>query len=148
MQHVETIAIDRPVADVWTLVGDPSNWSRWMPDLTDVKLDGEVRTGARLSYTWRGKKRDTTITRFIQGQEIAVRGEEPTYDFTESITVRGMGTMTNVSLSMGFEAKVWWGTALTPFLIAVKKVGMGRPMRKSLNALSREAEAAKRQVAA
>ena len=72
MQHTETIAIDRPLAVVWELVGDPSNWARWMPGITDVVLDGELETGASLRYKWRGKQRNASITAYVRNQEIAM----------------------------------------------------------------------------
>lgn len=148
MQHVETIAINRPVGVVWELTGNPANWQRWEPGVTDVQLDGDLAQGAGITYKWRGKQQTGTVTRYIRNQEIAIRVEQQNYTFLEAITMRGIGSMTNVTMSMGFAPKVWWATALSPLLFLVKKLAMGMPMRKSLKALQREAEKAQAPVAA
>ncbi len=148
MQHSETIAIDTPVSSVWNLVGNPANWSRWMDGLTDLRVEGDLAPGSPVSYNWRGKPRRSTITRYVHDQEIALKGEEPNYSYSESITVRGMGSTTNVSMEMSIESSAWWAMPLAPVAFAFKKLFLGMPMRKSLKALKSEAEGVQLQQAA
>lgn len=147
MQYTETIAIDRPMAVVWELVGNPYNWSMWMEGVSDLQLEGDLAPGVVLNYTWRGKKRKATVTRFIDHQEIVIKGEEPNYTHSESIVIRGMGSMTNVSMAMVFEPKVWWATALTPVMLVLNRLNMGMPMQKNLKRLRAESEKQQKQVA-
>ena len=46
-QQTESVIIDRPPAEVWALVGDVRNWTKWLKDISDVELvSGELETGA------------------------------------------------------------------------------------------------------
>ncbi len=37
MQQTESITIDRPPVEVWALVGDVRNWTKWLKDISDVE---------------------------------------------------------------------------------------------------------------
>lgn len=141
MQHTETITINRPQSEVWPLVGDPAAWPKWDQAIEDVVVDGPVREGAKLSYKWRGRTVNATVSRYIRPQTLAIRSDDKGYEFDELISLRGLGNMTMVSITMGFKPAAWWGSTLAVLSWPAKKVTLGRPLRKELNALRAEVEA-------
>jgi uncharacterized membrane protein len=52
------IMIHAPVEKVWHILSDIENWSTWQPDITTVKLDGDLKAGT----TFRWKAQGLTIT--------------------------------------------------------------------------------------
>ncbi len=137
MQHAETIIIKRPGADVWALVGDPRTWETWVPGVTDVRLegDGAPSVGTGLSYGWRGKRQDTTVSAFEAGRLIGIAGSEKNYDFSETIALGETFGGTRVTVTMGFEPTVWWGSILAILMLPVKGRWPGMTLRKDLQAL-------------
>ena len=137
MQHSETMVINRSEAEVWALVGDPQTWETWIPGVTDVRIeDGSApAVGIGLSYTWRGKRQDTTIAVFETQRAIGVATSEKNYEFSETIVVRETLGGTGVTATMGFEPTVWWATFLAIFMLPIKGLLLGRPLRKELEAL-------------
>ena len=108
MQHSESIVIKRPEADVWTLVGNPQSWETWIPGVTEVRIEGggAPSVGTGLSYVWRGKRRDTTITAFETDRVIGVASSEKNYEFSETIEIRETPGATGVTVTIGFEPTV------------------------------------------
>lgn len=51
------IIIDAPIEKVWQIQSDIEAWPTWQPDITTVKLDGELKPGA----TFRWKAQGLTI---------------------------------------------------------------------------------------
>ena len=143
MQHAESIIIKRPQAAVWALVGDPHSWGEWIPGLTDVRLEGggAPSEGAGLSYTWRGKRQDTTVAAFEAERVIGVASSEKNYDFSETMTVRETFGGTEVTVTMEFKPTVWWVSVFAIFMLPIKGLMLGRPLRKMLGALRAAVEA-------
>ena len=110
MQHSETMVVSRTQAEVWALVGNPESWETWIPGVTDVRIegDGAPSVGIGLSYSWRGKRHDTTIAVFETQRAIGVASSEKNYDFSETIVVRETLGGTGITVTMGFEPTVWW----------------------------------------
>jgi uncharacterized membrane protein len=142
MQHTEAITINRPQSEVWSLVGDPTGWPEWLPDVADVEIEGPLEQGAALSYTWRTRRVRATVTHYVRGQSLRIHSTENNYEFDEAISLRGLGGMTVVSITMGFKPTVWWASALSVLLWPTKKLMLGRPLRKELNALRAAVEVA------
>ena len=143
MQHAESIIISRPQAAVWALVGNPQSWGDWVPDVTDVRLEGggAPSVGAALSYTWRGRRRDTKVTAFEAERVISITGSEKNYEFSETMAIRETFGGTGVTMTMGFKPTVWWASFLAIFMLPLKGLLLGRPMRKELQALRAAVEA-------
>ena len=143
MQHAESIIISRPQAAVWALVGNPQSWGDWVPGVTDVRLEGggAPSVGAALSYTWRERRRDTTVTAFEDEGVIGIAGSEKNYEFSETIRVREAFRGTAVTITMGFKPTVWWASFLAIFMLPIKGLLLGRPLRKELQALRAAVEA-------
>ncbi len=38
------VIVDRPVEDVWSVLGDPATIAGWFPGMADAQVDGTVRT--------------------------------------------------------------------------------------------------------
>lgn len=66
------VVIDRPRTHVWEFITDPSNASRWMPNLTSIEVitEGPLGVGSKYRETRRFKGRDNT-------SEIEVTAWEP-----------------------------------------------------------------------
>ncbi len=143
MQHSESIVIKRPEADVWTLVGNPQSWETWIPGVTEVRIEGSgaPSVGTGLSYAWRGKRRDMTVTAFETDRVIGVVSSEKNYEFSETIALRETFGGTAVTLTMGFEPTVWWASFLAILTLPIKGLLFGRPLRKELQALRTALEA-------
>ena len=143
MKHAESIIINRQKAAVWALVGDPRSWGDWLPGMTDVRLEGEgaPSVGAALSYGWRGKRQDTTVAAFEVERVIGVASSEKNYEFSETIALRDTFGGTQVTVTLGFEPTVWWGSFLAILMFPVKGLVLGRGLRKMLVALRATVEA-------
>ena len=109
MQHSETMVISRTQAEVWALVGNPQSWGTWLPGVTDVRIEGggAPSVGIGLSYSWRGKRQDTTIAVFETQRAIGVASSEKNYEFSETIVIRETLGGTGVTVTMGVEPTVW-----------------------------------------
>ena len=143
MQHVESIIINSPRAAVWALVGDPQSWGEWVPGVTDVRIEGggAPSEGTGLSYGWRGRRQDTTVAAFEAERVIGIASSEKNYEFSETMTLSETFGGTRVTIAMGFEPTVWWASFLAMFMLPVKGLALGRPMRKMLEALRAAVEA-------
>ena len=143
MQHVESIIINRPKAAVWALVSDPQSWGEWIPGLTDVGIEGggAPSEGTGLSYTWRGKRQDTTVAAFEAERVIGIARSEKYYEFSQAIALGDTFGGTSVTITMGFQPTVWWASILAIFMLPIKGLVIGRPLRKMLGALRAAVEA-------
>lgn len=47
------ILIHAPVEKVWQIQTDIENWSKWQPDITSTKLDGDLKAGT--TFRWKAK---------------------------------------------------------------------------------------------
>ena len=137
MQHAESIVIKRPEAEVWALVGNPQSWETWIPDVTEVRIEGggAPSVGTALSYTWRGKRQDTTVAAFETERVMGVASSQKNYEFSETIALRETFGGTEVTITVGFEPTVWWASFLAIFMPPIKGLMLGRPLRKELQAL-------------
>lgn len=136
MQQTESITIDRPPAEVWALVGDVRNWTKWLKDISDVELvSGELATGAEFSYKFRGRDVNATVDRYEEGRVIGIGAQEKKYDFAESLAVEPTDGGTRVTFTMGFDPTVWWVSALSILLVPFKGMMLGKPLRKELEEL-------------
>ena len=143
MQHSESIIINRPGPEVWALVGDPQSWETWIPDVTEVRIEGggAPSVGTGLSYARRGKRRDTTIAAFETDRVIEVASSEKNYEFTETIRLSDTFGGTQVTITKGFAPTVWWASVLAILVLPVKGLILGRPLMEELQALKAALEA-------
>ena len=137
MQHAETIIIKRPGAEVWALVGDPLTWERWIPGVTDVRLEGggTPSEGASLSYTRRGKRQEPTVAAFEAELVIGIRGSEKNYEFSQTMSLGETFGGTRATLTMEIAPTAWWVSILAILMLPVKGLMIGRPLRKTLEGL-------------
>ena len=140
MQATESLTIHRPQAEVWKLVGDPAQWSRWSKTFELVETHGPLRAGTRISYKYRGRPVEATIDPFIEGQVYGVRSVEKSYIFNESISLRSEGDSTVATFTMGFKPTALWARSLAVLIWPAKKLVLGRPLQKSLKSLRAVAE--------
>ena len=143
MQHSESLIINRPPAEVWALVGNPQSWGTWIPDVTEVRIegDGAPSVGTGLSYARRGKRRDTTVAEFEMGRVIGVASSEKSYEFSETIELRETVEGTEVTITMGFEPRAWVGVLAAVLMLPIKGLMLRRRLMKELQALRAAVEA-------
>ena len=66
--------IDRSPEEVWAYLTDFRNAKDWMTGIENLaaKGGGPLELGTRLSFTARGKERETRVTAFEPGRQIAL----------------------------------------------------------------------------
>jgi uncharacterized protein YndB with AHSA1/START domain len=142
LAHSESIEIAKPATIVWALVGDPEAWPRWAGDVADVQVHGDLAMGTAISYSYRGRRADVTISAYEHERLLEIAGSETSYEMRESVALKGINSGTHVSITMGFEPTVWWARIIAPLVSPLKSVLLGRELRRSLLALQRAAEGA------
>ena len=138
MQHSESITIQCPLGEVWAMAGDPHAWGKWIKGITDVKSEesGTLAAGKALSFAERGKARNMTVIEYEAGRIIRLGSTQKGYDFNETIALVESAGATEVTLTMGLEPTVWWASFLALFMQPINGLVIGRPLRKTLQALS------------
>jgi uncharacterized protein YndB with AHSA1/START domain len=64
--------IDAAPQTVWNTLTDFPRASRWMPGVTGMHLDGELRPGAVLHFTTRGRRRSSVVTEVADGRSLTL----------------------------------------------------------------------------
>ena len=143
MRHSESIIINRRPAAVWALVGNPQSWGTWIPDVTEVRIegDGAPSVGTGLSYGWRGKRQDRTVAAFETERVIGLASSEKRYEFSETIELREVVEGTEVTITMGFEPRAWAGLLAAIFMLPIKGLMLRGRLMKELRALRAAVEA-------
>lgn len=140
MEHAESIVVHRPATEVWALTGHPESWQRWIRDIEDVRVDGELSEGTVVSYRWRGRDVTATVRPYEPGVRMGIQSSEKNYDFHESIALRDVGGRTEVTFTMGFTPTAWWMKAAAVLLSPFKGLVLGRSLNQELRALRDAAE--------
>lgn len=143
MQHSETIFIQRPVADVWALVGSPSTWPDWLPGVQDANVEGGTpAVGARMTFSFRGNPQDTRMSVYEPERALGFTSSQSRYDFAESFTLEPQGDATTVTMTMSFQPTTWWMKAFSVLLVPIKGFALGSSLKKELRALKERLEGA------
>jgi hypothetical protein len=140
VEHSESIVVNRSLEDVWTLTGDPHAWATW-GEIRDVHvMGGAIAEGSAITYRWRGREIEATISPFIDRERMGIQNTQRSYEFHEWIALRDLGDRTEVTFTMGFEPTAWWASMLAPLLSPFKALVLGRPLKKELRSLRDAAE--------
>jgi uncharacterized protein YndB with AHSA1/START domain len=68
-----TAEIDRPAAEVWAVLTDWENGTKWMSGIDRMSIDGETAEGAKVTFHARGKDRASTISACEPGRSVTLR---------------------------------------------------------------------------
>lgn len=110
MRVQKSIYIERPAADVFWFLADPSNDRRWRSELLGIEFVGEVRQGVgthtrqRISYQGRIVEVSIEVSEFVPGERICYKGHGGVRAHG-CLAVRGEGDGSRVSVTGTAELK-------------------------------------------
>ena len=122
MKINERIHIDRPPADVWAVVSDPSTHTAWRPALVELGQvsEGPLQVGSRLreKIRWRGREIeiDDVVTALDPPRRLGVRGGWKPADFELDFLLAPENGGTLVSFDWSFLPKTFLMRLATPLL--------------------------------
>ena len=132
-----TVVIERPIGEVATYAGDPSNAPEWCERISSAEwqTDPPVRLGSRIRFTTRflGRTLDDVyeITEWTPGEQVAMRAVEGPFPMTTVYTWRPVGDrVTHMTLRNHGELN-----GITRLLSPVVARLMRRAMRGDLDQL-------------
>jgi len=111
MRITEHIQIDRPPADVWAVVSDPSTHTAWRPALVEFRQlsDGPLEVGSRIreKIRWRGREIeiDDVVTALDPPRRLALRGSWKAADFELDLVLEPAGEGTRVAFDWSFDPR-------------------------------------------
>jgi carbon monoxide dehydrogenase subunit G len=154
MQASATTDINRPIADVFAYVTDPTTMETWVEGVSDVRVgDDPTAVGARFesAYTYGGRTRRTEyeVTAFEPPTRYAMRGAGP-FPFASELTLADLGDgRTRVRNTIDASSDgLFTSVMFTVFRPVVRRL-MARRLREELAVLQSalEGEAAPEMVA-
>lgn len=140
IQHSESVRIAASSQEVWGLVGDPTRWDQWAGEVGDVRVHGELAVGCAITYTYRGRPVEVTLSAYEDERLLEIRATEKSYVMREAIALDDEDGSTCATITMGFRPTAWWGKLVAPLLVPFRGLVLGRGMRGSLRALRRATE--------
>jgi uncharacterized protein YndB with AHSA1/START domain len=85
-------------AMVWQTLTDFPDAPRWMPGTTDMRLDGELRDGAVLHFTARGRPRRSVVTEVTADRSLTLTSTQGPVTAAYAYTLAPAGTGTRIDL--------------------------------------------------
>ena len=92
-----TIVVDRPIDEVATFAGDPSNAPRWYRRISSAEwqTDPPISLGSRIAFRARFMGRDLDyvyeVTEYTPGEQVAMRTAEGPFPMATTYTWRPVG---------------------------------------------------------
>lgn len=79
---------------VWATLTDWSSASEWMPGVSDMRAGGDLAVGTELTFSSRGKARQSTVTALEPGRRLTMSSSVPGVlaDYTYALEPAGDGT--------------------------------------------------------
>ena len=114
--------IDRPPEEVWAYLTDFRNAKHWMTGIENLapKGRGPLEIGTRLSFTARGKERETRVTALEPGRQIALTSTQGGVTATYSYALAPDGDGTEVTLEAVCQATGAWRLLHPVIALAMK----------------------------
>jgi uncharacterized protein YndB with AHSA1/START domain len=122
MRVVEQVHIERPPADVWSVVADLDTHTAWRPALVEFRQvsEGPLGVGARIREVlrWRGREIviDDTVTVFDPPHRLGLRGGWKAADFEVDFRLDPVGGGTDVTMEWPLYPKSLLMKLAAPFL--------------------------------
>jgi uncharacterized membrane protein len=137
-----TIVIERPIDEVSSFAGDPSNAPRWYRRITSAEwqTDPPITLGSRIAFRARFLGRDLAytyeITEYTPGEQIAMRTAEGPFPMATTYTWRAIGSrVTHMTLRNHGEPR-----GFSKLAAPMMSIAMRRAMRQDLADLKRMLE--------
>jgi uncharacterized membrane protein len=134
-----TIVIERPIDEVSSFAGDPSNAPRWYRRITSAEwqTDPPIMLGSRIAFRARFLGRDLAytyeITEYTPGEQIAMRTAEGPFPMATTYTWRAIGSrVTHMTLRNHGEPR-----GFSKLAAPMMSIAMRRAMRQDLADLKR-----------
>jgi uncharacterized membrane protein len=103
------IIIHAPVEYVWQIQTDIENWSKWQPDITSTKLDGDLKAGTTFRWKAKGLNIVSTLHTVKLHRQIGWTGISPGMFAVHNWTFEARGEATLVTTE---ESLSGWLTRL------------------------------------
>jgi uncharacterized membrane protein len=139
-----TIVIERPIDEVSSFAGDPSNAPHWYRRITSAEwqTDPPIMLGSRIAFRARFLGRDLAytyeITEYTPGDQIAMRTAEGPFPMATTYTWRAIGgRVTHMTLRNHGEPR-----GFSKLAAPMMSIAMRRAMRQDLADLKRLLESA------
>ncbi len=129
MRVVETVRIDRPAEEVWSVIADLDTHTKWRPSVREFRKvsDGPLGVGSRIREVldWRGREIviDDVVTAFEPPQRLGIRGGWKAADFEVDFRLEPDGDGTNATMD--------WPLYPKSFLLKIAAPFMGGAMRRA-----------------
>lgn len=111
MRIVETVHIDRPPEDVWSVVADLDSHPEWRPALREFRQvsDGPLGVGTRIRevLSWRGREIviEDVVTAFEPPHRLGLRGGWKAADFEVDFRLEPTAGGTDATMDWPFYPK-------------------------------------------
>ncbi len=129
MRVVETVRIERPAEEVWSVIADLDTHTKWRPAVREFRQvsEGPLGVGSRIREVldWRGREIviDDVVTAFEPPHRFAARGGWKAADFEVDFRLEPDGDGTNVTMD--------WPLYPKSFLLKIAAPFMGGAMRRA-----------------
>ena len=134
MRAAAEIVVDRPLEVVWQWASDPRNWENWLDGVRDVRVEGRLIQGARVSSSFEhaGEVHDFEYEIVLRDppRRQHIRSLEGPFAFESELDLSedARGTLVRQAVDAGPDGR------LTAFLFAVGGPLLRRGMRKRMTA--------------
>ena len=134
MKAAAEIVVDRPLEVVWRWAGDPRNWENWQEGVRDVRVQGRLVEGGRISsrYEYGGSLHDFDYELVVREppRRQLVRSLEGPFRFESELVLseHARGTLVRQTVEAGADGH------FTAFLYALGAPFMRRGLRRRIKA--------------
>jgi len=122
MRVVETVRIDRPAEDVWSVIADLDSHTKWRPSVREFRQvsDDPLGVGSRIREVldWRGREIviDDVVTAFEPPHRFGIRGGWKAADFEVDFRLEPDGDGTNATMDWPLYPKSLLMKVAAPFM--------------------------------
>jgi carbon monoxide dehydrogenase subunit G len=122
MRVVETVRIERSAQDVWSVIGDLDQHTKWRPAVREFRQvsDGPLGVGSRIRevLSWRGREIviDDVVTLFEPGRRLGLRGGWKAADFEVDFRLETVTEGTQVTMDWPLYPKSFLLKIAAPFM--------------------------------
>jgi uncharacterized protein YndB with AHSA1/START domain len=128
------IVVDRPLEVVWRWAADPRHWENWLDGVRDVRVEGRLVEGGRLSsrYEYGGRVHDFEYELVVRDppRRQLVRSLDGPFSFESELELgeHPRGTLVRQTVDAGADSR------FTAFLFAIAGPLLRRGLRRRIGA--------------
>lgn len=132
-----TIVIERPIGEVSSYAGDPSNAPQWNRRIIDAdwETDPPIKLGSRIAFRARFLGRDLAytyeITEYTPGEQVAMRTSEGPFPMATTYNWRAVGDRVTHMTLRNHGDPAGFSKLMAPLM----SISMRRAMRQDLTEL-------------